>query len=251
MVDERKAVQDFIDSSGFPLEYAAAAALKTAGFVPHHGRTYEDTNPVGALIYRDIDVVADLVDTGLAMPLQVVVECKRSSAPWIVLGGEMTKEPELAAIATSLSGLDTSSGPRFIRGALEIEPPLDFAVVTVKTKEVPGKAQPTTDPAFDAVRQLVSAATGAARAVDERGGRVVVFPILVVEGSLWRYRYGEPVDRIERARLVWWGAPGPDATVVDIVTRAGFTADYLLQLRERLVILSRAVDSMPARPLIA
>lgn len=256
-INEQTAVQAFIDGSGFPLEYAAAAELKTTGFLPHHGRTFEDTNAAGATVYRDIDVLADLIDTRLAMPLQVVVECKHSTAPWIVLGGEMDSAPAIAAITTSLAGLDTSSGPRFVRGALEIAPPLDFALVTLRTKESgaakesQAKGQPATDPAFDAVRQLVSAATGAARAIDELGDRVVVFPILLVDGSLWRYRYGEPVDRIDRARLVWWGAPGPDATVVDVVTRAAFAKDYLLELRERLVILAQAVDSFPVNPTVA
>jgi hypothetical protein len=220
--------------------------------VPHHGRTFEDTNAAGLTVYRDIDVVADLADTRLAMPLQVVVECKRASSQWIVLGGEMDSAPAVAAITTSLVGRDTSSGPRFARGALEIVAPLDFALISVKTKDKDKtQAQPTTtDPAFDAVRQVISAARGAAKSIGAAGGRVIVFPILVVDGSLWRYRYGEPVTQIDRARLVWWGAPGPDATVVDVVTRGTFAKPYLLELRERLVILAGAIEGFPRRPMV-
>jgi hypothetical protein len=87
-----------------------------------------------------------------------------------------------------------------------------------------------------------------ANAADQRGERVVVFPILVLDGSLWRYRFGEAVESTDFARLLWWGAPGPEATVVDIVTRAAFGKDYLLDIRERLVILSLSIAGLPYRP---
>jgi hypothetical protein len=157
-MEEAESVEAFINGSGFPLEYAAAAELKNAGFVPHHGRTYEDKTAAGASAYRDIDILADLPDTRLAMPVQVVVECKRASSPWIALGGEMDPAPAVAAITSSLAPYDTTSAPRLVRGALQIEPPIDFALVAVKTKAK--EAQGATDPAFDAVRQLLSAARG-------------------------------------------------------------------------------------------
>lgn len=244
-VDERTSVEQFIRSSGFPLEFAAARELRSAGFVPRHGRTYEAASQSGEIVYREIDVLAELIDSRLAMPAQVVVECKHAKAPWVVIAGDLDPDPAVAPIQARQARRPSDPVAAAIRRTLGIEPPLAFAVVELR----PAALKPNqVDAAFDAVRQVLSAATGATRLVAKKAS-TLLHPIVVLDGHLWRYQDGKELERVDRARFVWWGEPaGPVARVVDVVTRDGFGPDYLLELRNELVATTHAIRAVPVRP---
>lgn len=244
-MDERTSVEQFIEGSGFPLEFAAAHQLRLAGFVPRHGRTYESLSPSGEIVYREIDVLAELIDERLAMPAQVVVECKHATAPWVVIAGDLDPDPAVAAIQAHPTRRALDAVATAIRSTLAIKPPLAFAVVELRT---PGLKSNRVDAAFDAVRQVLSAAAGATRLVAKKGP-TLLHPIVVLDGHLWRYQDGMALEQVDRARMVWWGDPaGPVARVVDIVTRNGFGPEYLLELREELVVTTQAIHAIPIRP---
>jgi hypothetical protein len=240
VMSERENVQAFIDSSGFPLEFAAARTLHAVGFLPRHGRTYEVPQAGPASVFREIDVVADLYDQRLELRTRVVLECKHAVAPWVVIGGDQDSTAVVLPIIAHDQRRDGERVARGVRTALGIVTPLSFAIHQIKSR--PGN-QP--DPAFDAVRQAVSAAQGAASV---SGDEVLTYPLVVLGGSLWRYRPGAPVEQVDAARLVWWSGTGGSATPVDVVTEAGFTTAYALQLRDELVALSQAVVAVPPEP---
>lgn len=244
-VDERTSVEQFIQSSGFPLEFAAARQLRSAGFVPRHGRTYEAVSQSGEIVYREIDVLAELIDLRLAMPAQVVVECKHANAPWVVIAGDLDREPAVAAIQAHAARRPSEAVAAAIRSTLRIEPPLAFAVVELRTTALKSNQ---VDAAFDAVRQVISAATGANHLVAKKAS-TLLHPIVVLDGHLWRYQDGKELERVDRARLVWWGEPaGPVARVVDVVTREGFGSEYLLELRDELVATTQAIHAIRITP---
>jgi hypothetical protein len=134
------------------------------------------------------------------------------------------------------------------REAFDIKPPIAFGVVQVVTKANDqvgtSRGSRSSNQAFDAVRQVLSAAMGAARQWQQGDEAHLVHPVLVVEGSgLWLYESRQEPRLVPRARLVWWGAPaGQSAAIVDVVSRAEFAPPYLLDLRDRLVTLGASIS---------
>lgn len=249
-MDIRERVQQYIDSSGFPLEFFAADNLAAAGFLPRHGRTYESRPTLGAdVVHREIDVLAELPDARLARPAALVVECKRAMAPWVVIVGERDPEPQLQVVHRRGHGKPLKRElARAARQALGIVPPLAFGLTKVRNpSKGGGEREDPTDP-FDAVRQVLSAAVGATSMLP---AGAIVHPVLVVEGRLFRYQHGLEVAEVPAARMVWWGAPtGPMPVVLDVVSRVGFDVAYVLGLRDDLVRLSHVLgaDQGPATP---
>lgn len=246
---EREAVEAFIKGSGFPLEFFVADQLRRSGFTPRHGRTYESTGPTGEAISREIDVLAQLGDTRAAFPVQVVVECKHGRAPWVVIAGERDPAPIVLPIVSHPTARSRSPLSGAMRASLGIVPPLAFGLTEVKSAKGGTRADAGgshLDQAFAAIRQVLSAATGTAQILERFGEMTLLYPVIVVEGSLWLYRDGSELEQVDKVRLVWWGSPtGPSGTAVDVVTRDGFTTDYTLGLRDELVALTRAINTLP------
>jgi len=78
----REQVLKWLNETGFPLEMAAAAAFRRAGFDVQQSATYVDPQSQKG---REIDVLASDPDLIGFIDLSVVVECKSSSKPWVVL----------------------------------------------------------------------------------------------------------------------------------------------------------------------
>ncbi len=75
-------VSEWLHKTGLPLEVAAASAFKVRNFEVTHSAVYADPQSDKG---REIDVVAYLRDgTGL-LQFYVVIECKASPNPWVVL----------------------------------------------------------------------------------------------------------------------------------------------------------------------
>jgi hypothetical protein len=250
-MDEQSSVSKFIESSGFPLEFAAADALTKVGFITHQGRTYEaaGTPEGGETTFREIDVVADLIDTRSPMPIHVVVECKHLTAPWVVISGEGDRSANVQPILSMSTYVDPGVLAELSRQAFDIKPPISFGVVQVVSKPNdpagPKNGGRSINQAFDAVRQVLSAAMGAAKQLQQGDHAHLIHPVLVVEGSgLWLYESRQEPRPVPRARLVWWGAPSGQApAIVDVVSRAEFSEQYLLDLRERLVTLCVSISA--------
>ncbi len=91
---------------------------------------------------------------------------------------------------------------------------------------------------------MLSAAYGATSIVPSGS---IIHPVLVMQGRLFRYQHGLAVTEIVGPAGCSVGcAPGPTPIVVDVVTRDGFDAAYVLQLREVLVRLSEILGPTPA-----
>ena len=75
-------VQEWLEKTGFPLEMAAAAALRRAGFFVRQSSTYPDAQTDKG---REIDVVASDSDWLGDLETAFVIECKASRKPWVVL----------------------------------------------------------------------------------------------------------------------------------------------------------------------
>jgi hypothetical protein len=78
----REQVLKWLTETGFPLEMAAASAMRQAGFEVRQSATYVDAQSEKG---REIDVLARDPDLIGFIELSVVMECKSSSKPWVVL----------------------------------------------------------------------------------------------------------------------------------------------------------------------
>ena len=82
MTAARSKVQEWLEKTGFPLEMAAAAAFRRAGFFVRQSSTYSDPQTEKG---REIDVLASDSDYLGDFETSFVIECKASKKPWVVL----------------------------------------------------------------------------------------------------------------------------------------------------------------------
>lgn len=82
MTDMHSKVLTWLEVTGFPLEMKAASAFRDAGFEVRQSTTYADPLSEKG---REIDVLARDPDIFGFIDLAVVVECKSSPNPWVVL----------------------------------------------------------------------------------------------------------------------------------------------------------------------
>lgn len=78
----QKKVLTWLESTGFPLEMAAANAFRRAGFEVRQSTPYLDSETEKG---REIDVLATDPDYFGVVEINFVMECKSSSKPWVVL----------------------------------------------------------------------------------------------------------------------------------------------------------------------
>jgi len=75
-------VHEWLEKTGFPLEMAAAASFRHAGFFVRQSSTYPDPQTEKG---REIDVLASDSDFLGDFETSFVIECKASKKPWVVL----------------------------------------------------------------------------------------------------------------------------------------------------------------------
>lgn len=75
-------VLNWLQTTGFPLEMATADAFRKVGFEIRQSTLYIDMETTKS---REIDIVAVDQDWIGAIQISVVLECKSSSKPWVVL----------------------------------------------------------------------------------------------------------------------------------------------------------------------
>lgn len=80
--DVQSKVLEWLETTGFPLEMAAAEAFRQVGFENRQSITYVDPETKTG---REIDVVANRYDWIGVKDINFVIECKSSKNPWIVL----------------------------------------------------------------------------------------------------------------------------------------------------------------------
>lgn len=205
--------------------------MAEAGFAVRQGRAYVTRDAAEPKV-REIDVFAEIPGHSSGW-VCAVVECKKTSAPWVVL--EAPGAPAKREIAEGLI-VTASAAEQLQRWYVEVnslprlfdQPPdrTAFQVVDPTSKQ---------DGPYQALSQVVSACLGA---IDERPlSRGLAWPVVVISGPLFAATYGLDHDRGDepeivvrrRERLLWHGGPAGRSVMVDIVT-----IDALAEHAERL-----------------
>ena len=175
-------VLKWLTETGFPLEMSAAAAFRAAGFEVRQSTTYADAQTEKS---REIDVLAEDPDFYGFVDLSVVVECKSSTKPWIVLiandtlqshnilrtFGVMSDPARLVLSRTSVEALEVAP---FLRQ----QGRAGYSLRQAFAKDV--------DPAYGAAMNLLAACRGVIpeKAWGNWPVLAVVVPVLVVDSPI-------------------------------------------------------------------
>lgn len=257
--DLRTKVLEWLNQQGYPLEMRVARELQTAGFGNNLtiGSFYEDLQTGKD---REVDVIAYHVQTGLrqgsitsfALLVLLLVECKKSTKPWIgfVVEDNPLNANEMASVyhwpmtkvardrvADHLMLNWDSIGARFFAPG-----PTAYGLAEARLgerrldeKPVSNRSGTSSNRAFDALRQLLDAVEGRLKMAedvesktnqaDHQRGTVCV-PVIVLDGPLFECRLsgGElsltEVNRttvVLRDRFVGFGVPRVTVVTADQV----------------------------------
>ncbi len=206
MADELKeSVSKWLAESGFPLELRVAAAMRGTGLEVRQGDYY--TDPRQPEKRREIDVVVGRRARGRRDVLvEVAIECKTSTKPWVVFSKSAPRGFETWPASAAYASPKAAAVEYGHAGLMRTGPRAGFSVRTAFTKSG------DRDGSYDAVSQ----ATAYARSVvhdqfrlpdDTRPERRVVLPCVVLDGHLFEAtlaRNGElDVVQISQAALEW------------------------------------------------
>lgn len=232
-------VREWLNKSGFPLEMAAAASFRAAGFEVRQSHTYQDPQMDKG---REIDVFAKWPDFLGVVDISFVIECKSSAQPWVVL-----KSNEASANVGPLHAFAVMS-PDAVEGlASRIGRLGALSLFFGKTpncgygfRQAFGR---DSDPAYVAAVSAFKAAAGVAggRIADSIPRLAFCFPVIVVDAPLYEVSLasnGElelsEVEFSEFAFSVW--IPQLISTVCKVVTKP-----YLDSFSKEAALLADAI----------
>jgi len=189
-VSAEQSVRDWLTKTGFPLEMSAANAFRSAGFEVTQSSTYLD--PQIDDKSRDIDILATDPDVFGPISIHVVVECKATPKPWVVLTSPDAYENYNAMRLFALMSnnalealLSRWRAGRGLTGFQHIAPYL-----TVRRNGEYGFRQAHSgekDPAYGATIDVLKAGHSLIRAAQQNKYETltIVFPVIVVETPIF------------------------------------------------------------------
>jgi hypothetical protein len=219
----------WLKKQGYSLEYRVARQLRSTGFSVTRGRAYVDPQEPSKWREADIDARLMLATTAVTEPLilHLSVECKRSSAPWVVF-------TDIAPKRGPISGLGPSSEKAFIAFQDEL-PAAEVSGFMVATADDKGG-----DKAFEALNQAYKAADSTTSVASP--GSYVVMPVVVTDTATFAVSYDavgvEILDPVSHARIIFNVPSGP--TIIDLVA-LNHLADYLDELKETVGEVARTL----------
>jgi hypothetical protein len=222
-------VHAWVDTQGYAVEHRAASILAAKGFVSRQGMTYRD--PIVEKV-REIDVVARDRRGVNGAEFHLVVECKRSTHPWVTrtTAATILQKGGVAWLPVATDAVrELLQTHRRVLDAFPIARPVPFDVVEAKLgRNAPNPGSSSVpNAAYGALAQVVSAAAGLLLSAGQFPNPAVMHPIVVFDGDLFRASFEDGavsrVEPIEWERIHWSGAPNlTTPVVVDVVTLPAF-----------------------------
>lgn len=194
----REQVLKWLNETGFPLEMAAASAFRHAGFDVQQSATYIDPQSEKG---REIDVLASDPDLIGFVDLSVVVECKSSTKPWVVLTSNdaMAGYNRLRTVAvmserTSAALSRGKTDDLHVAQYLQPEGKCGYGLRQAFAKDV--------DPGYGAAMNVVSACKGVISVIPAADWPTLAasIPIVVVDSPLFECQL-QPDGGLDLARL--------------------------------------------------
>lgn len=178
---QRQKVLKWMESTGFPLEMAAANAFRQANFEVRQSSTYIDSETGKG---REIDVVVTDPDIIGAVDIGFVLECKSSNRPWVVMRSDdaFANYHRFCAFAP----MTDSAQEALVRKAPELR--------SMSYIERPSEGGYGLRQAFDGADQAYTAAMGVVKACvhlvkkrEEQSFKpaAIYFPVIVVDTPIF------------------------------------------------------------------
>jgi hypothetical protein len=241
-LDSATSVRQWLEKQGYAVEHRTADAFAAMGFISRQGLTYRDSVEGKP---REVDVVARAALTAHRVEMQAVVECKRSAKPWVtrttrastMRKGNVTWRPIMTpAIAPYLR-----EHPVVLSDTIRLTPPIAFDVVETHRDD-----PKSGNPAYAALAQVISAASGLLADHDLFPNPTLFHPVVVLDGELFRATFGNypdlNVEPIDRERIHWSGGQSVEAPVVIDVVRLSAIDEYVKDLRFELGELAETLE---------
>jgi len=230
-----EAVKAWIQGHGYGTEHTTARVMGAYGFLARQGITYRDRKTDKA---RDVDVLASLRANRLgAVEMHVVVECKKSPKAWITRTSAVApgKGRQVWSPIAARSVRDYVATYPVHRDSLPLPTPVAFDVI-----ETHFERRDVSNPAYEAISQAVSAASGLQASLAQFPNAAMFHPVVVLEGTLYRVAFvgtDVTVTEILHERVHWSSSHNLDSPVlVDVVTLGGLP-DFAPTLRHELTTL--------------
>ncbi|GGF77332.1 hypothetical protein GCM10010912_23020 [Paenibacillus albidus] len=228
-------VQEWLEKEGYSLEFLTATAFEKQGFRVRQSENYLDEKNN---IHREVDVLASLIhklDDETLFRITHVVECKWSKdKPWVVFCSNGSNLSPAACIAQSVSSKFGNTLLWLMAADRDIYGSSHF--LTPNTPGFSGRQALANgkDLFYSAMQNVTAASRLVGNYFDDSITKTppdyaeLVFPVVVVNGSLFQAVYNDECEKIEleetkHIRLHWDGSESSKfPSSVDIIT-----SDYI------------------------
>lgn len=244
MTDLSSRIQDWLAKTGYPLEMQTAATFRVAGYEVRQATIFADPSSQKS---RDIDVHAFKSNDYGDMSVSVVVECKKSDKPWVVLSSKDTLSGYNSLMAFGLMTQSLRSAifdagfkdpfSNHLRGS----PECGYALKQAMSGEM--------DPAYAACVGVMAASRATLLAGTRSTSEPyhLVFPVIVVDSPLFEAGLDAngavQLSRVARSKLLsgWDSAQFPPTCihVVSVESLPDFAANTLSLASEVIAIVER------------
>lgn len=209
--------------AGFPLEYEVARVLRGLAYRTWQGRSYFDEEQLPGT-QRDIDVIADLDREERCFRL--VVECKATTQPWVVLTTTGEVGPDDIRRWTVQSEAMRKLTSRHAGELFRVPNRYGYSIIApfFRGEKRERDQDKMTDPAYAALMQAAKAAVGSLQQWSRQAAPpVLALPVVVTSGPLFQIGLQDDgtilQEEVLEQRVVWYGTSVPEPPlVVDVVS---------------------------------
>lgn len=237
--DLKEKLETWLVENGHALELRTARALRRSGLPVFEGFRYRDGRDSAV---REGDILIRFPQQNVGLEIALVIECKQTVSTWVGVRDSTPRKrslQKLADMATAQHG--DANADDTISGLVDALPWL-LDDMTCCSRVVEAFTKPgSKNSAYDAVRQVASAARGITHdmddEIDERGKLVVtgaVIGVIVTTARLFIYGLNRQGDTtIDEVDQYWVMADAPDGERPVLVMREDAVAEFVVNLRRQ------------------
>lgn len=244
MTDLASRIQEWLAKTGYPLEMQSATKFREAGYEVRQATMFTDPSSGNA---RDIDVHAFKSNAYGDASVSIVVECKKSDKPWVVLTSPDTLRGYNSLFAFGImtqalrkSIIDVGFEDPFFQH-LRGTPECGYALKQAMSGE--------TDPGYKACEGVMAAARATMLAGTRSTSEAyhLVFPVIAVDSPLFEASLdivgNIELKLVEQSKLLYgWDSASFSPTCIHVIpmeSLAKFAEDTLALANEVISIVER------------
>lgn len=256
MTELKKAVGDWLRTSGYPLEMTVAQGLQQAGFGVVQSEYYEDLH-TGK--WRECDVIAYEHRYGKTVRaiFSLVVECKSGvDKPWVLFTRTDPYPRQL-----SVSRRATTEAGQSVLGVLSLNEEISNSPL-FSVPERPGygltvafRNASQQDPSYEALQEVCGAAVGIVNRHSQIASELIIpfaWPVIVIAAPLLEcYLHSDGsfrLEEVDKGLLIWKNPVVTRHTIVQIYTRQKFLEEVRDYRSAIVTFLDAAVNEHDRSP---